>query len=395
VQVIDGERQKVLTGTCFRTYGNQAGGANAAMVGLYNPTGSGKTIYVIAMRVGLNAADVYTIGRTTSQLSTGGGILTTQASGINLAAGLLTGAGLVCAGNPAGGIAALAGYQGLLQGYVAASTDAIVVMPPRATRARIRRDSNSEHRGHHQPGQFRVGGMATMNPLFIAAGLAAFLLLQILAHNRAQATTDQAAADQAADADNLWQSVDLLGLAGAAIEARGIDGALSGDDQAAANVAAFMATISKAEGTDKGADPYRVCYGYRHTVQDLAEHPAVKTSTHPVEWAGEPLDKLGPSYTGQVSTAAGRYQIKRATWLECKAGAALPDFGPDSQDRAAVFLLKRRGALDDVRAGRFAAAVNRCRQEWASLPGAGYAGQGERSMADLQTAFINNGGALA
>jgi lysozyme len=55
------------------------------------------------------------------------------------------------------------------------------------------------------------------------------------------------------------------------------------------------------------------------------------------------------------SDAAGRYQFLKETWN----GLNMPDFTPVSQDRAAIKLVKGRGALQDVRAGRFDAAVTK------------------------------------
>lgn len=163
------------------------------------------------------------------------------------------------------------------------------------------------------------------------------------------------------------------------------------DTQRTDNAVAFLAAIAYSEGTDgRGGDPYRVCYAYRHTVQSLADHPAVTG-----EWAGESLANLGPAYAGKVSTAAGRYQIIRPTWLGIKKALALPDFGPDSQDAAALYLIRMRGALDDVQAGRFDQAVAKCAKEWASLPGANAPGQAMRRMDDLRTAFLDAGGVLA
>ena len=156
------------------------------------------------------------------------------------------------------------------------------------------------------------------------------------------------------------------------------------------NAAAFLAMLSHAEGTDKGADPYAVCYGYKHTIQSFADHPKLTG-----EWQGESLANLGPSYVGKISTAAGRYQIIRATWQGCKRALALPDFSPDSQDKAALYLIRQRGALDLVQAGRFDEAVAVCSKEWASLPGANAPGQGMRKLDGLRLAFEQAGGVLA
>jgi lysozyme len=161
---------------------------------------------------------------------------------------------------------------------------------------------------------------------------------------------------------------------------------------AARNVYAFLRTLQAAEGTDKGGrDPYRVVYAYAFEIQDLRDHPGN------LGWRGVPLSDamcrgagLNP---GCVSTAAGAYQIIRGTWNRLAKALRLPDFSPASQDRAAIELIRSRGALADVKAGRFAAAVQKCRREWASLPGAGY-GQPERSLQQLAQVFNANGGAI-
>lgn len=160
------------------------------------------------------------------------------------------------------------------------------------------------------------------------------------------------------------------------------------------NVAAFLQAIAQAEGTANQADPYRVCYGYRHTIMSLREHPAITG-----EWRGERLTDeqcrgagLGP---GCVSTAAGKYQIIRPTWERLRDRLQLRDFGPASQDAAAVELLREAGALARIEQGDLQGAVDAARRTWASLPGAGYAGQGMRTLGYIQTAYLNAGGVLA
>ena len=160
----------------------------------------------------------------------------------------------------------------------------------------------------------------------------------------------------------------------------------------AGNLKAMQEAIAAAEGTANQGDPFRVCFGYKHTIRSLADHPAVTG-----EWRGEPLSDaicagagFGP---GCVSTAAGKYQIIKPTWLACKLALRLPDFSPASQDRACAWLIERRGAMPDLVAGRFAAAVKKMRKEWASLPAAGY-GQGERSLEWLAARFEQAGGVV-
>lgn len=159
------------------------------------------------------------------------------------------------------------------------------------------------------------------------------------------------------------------------------------------NLPAFLAMIRMAEGTSRAADPYRVCFAYRHTIVDLVDHPAITG-----EWRGERLTDaqcIAAGFSpGCVSTAAGAYQMTKPTWREAKRALGLVDFGPESQDRAAVYLIRRRGAIDAIAEGRITDAIHLCRQEWASLPGAGY-GQPERQLASLLGAFEAAGGWVA
>jgi lysozyme len=159
------------------------------------------------------------------------------------------------------------------------------------------------------------------------------------------------------------------------------------------NVRAFLEAIAKCEGTTQAADPYRVCYAYRHTIASFADHPALTG-----EWKGEKLsDKLcaaaGQS-PGCVSTAAGKFQITRTTWRGLKSKLKLKDFSPASQEAAAIELLRECGALPLVQVGDVAGAVSKARRIWASLPGAGYA-QPERSLAWVQSQYQQAGGVLA
>ena len=155
-------------------------------------------------------------------------------------------------------------------------------------------------------------------------------------------------------------------------------------DQAAANCAAWIATIGQAEGAD-----YSTCYGYSMTITDFSDHPAnlgwpgVKLSDTMCQNAG-----FGP---GCVSTAAGKGQITKGTWNRVAAKLGLTDFSPASQDQAILQLTAERGALEAVKSGDVATAATRCRNEWASLPG-NYAGQGQRSADQLAQWFAAAGG---
>lgn len=233
-----------------------------------------------------------------------------------------------------------------------------------------------------------------MKPAALAlVGLAAFAAFTALAHNQAASSNTDAEAAPADDAPAFelpsWNNVDLWGMTTAAIESQSVTSTLTAQDTGAANVRAFLDMIASSEGTDRAADSYRVCYGYRHTIADLSEHPAVTG-----EWKGESIANLGPQYAGKVSTAAGRYQIIKGTWLTCRNALRLPDFSPASQDAAAVYLIKQRRALVQVQAGQVADAIRLCRNEWASLPG-GDSGQPQRRLEALLQVFDNAGGSLA
>lgn len=148
------------------------------------------------------------------------------------------------------------------------------------------------------------------------------------------------------------------------------------------NLAAFLAMLAHAEGTDQVADPYACCFAYKHTVKDMRDHPAVTG-----EWAGERLTEQQCMGLGLgkrcVSTAAGKYQITRGTWVDLRRLIVLPDFGPASQDKAAAKLIEMEGALQDVEAGRIAQAIDKCKSRWASLPGANAPGQPQRKLEGL------------
>lgn len=160
----------------------------------------------------------------------------------------------------------------------------------------------------------------------------------------------------------------------------------------AANVSAFLWMIRCAEGT-AGSDGYRLMFGGRR-FSSYADHPR-----QPMQFT----DKAGRRLW---SSAAGAYQFlavsplptggwtKVNTWDRIAEKLGLLDFSPTSQDAAAVALIDEAGALNDVKAGRFAAAVAKVRGIWASLPGAGYS-QPERGFDWIEAKYIEAGGVLA
>lgn len=138
------------------------------------------------------------------------------------------------------------------------------------------------------------------------------------------------------------------------------------------NAAAFLRVIRACEGTagDRG---YQTIFGYEY-FDDFSRHPN-RTVTK----------------GGYSSSAAGAYQIINKTWAWLVTKYGFTDFTPETQDAAAVALLIRRNALDDVRAGRLEAAVGKCGLEWASLPGSPY-GQPVRSLEFVRRVYRLHGG---
>lgn len=119
------------------------------------------------------------------------------------------------------------------------------------------------------------------------------------------------------------------------------------------NVTAFLRLIRAGESsqTDRA---YRTMFG-GSTFDDFDDHPRITNRA-----------------VGLASTAAGAYQFLSKTWDECRDALGLLDFSPGAQDLAAVYLVRRRGALADVLAGRIEQAITKCNREWASLPGSPY-----------------------
>lgn len=139
-------------------------------------------------------------------------------------------------------------------------------------------------------------------------------------------------------------------------------------DVANSNVQAFLRVIRKGEGTSD-SNGYRRIFGGQ-LFSSYADHPRVTVSK-----------------SGYKSSAAGAYQFIISSWDETKSIMGLKDFTPASQDRAAVGRIMARGALEDVKAGRFETAVKKCAREWASLPGSPY-GQPVISMDTAKSVYL-------
>ena len=131
---------------------------------------------------------------------------------------------------------------------------------------------------------------------------------------------------------------------------------------------ALLDTIAYAEGTrGRGKDGYNVTFAYRY-FDRCDEHPNMKVCAGAL-----------------CSTASGRYQFLHKTYQ----GLKLPNFWPESQERGALELVKRRGVTlpsAPLTATQFANALDRLSYEWASLPPARY-GQGKLTLDQVREEY--------
>jgi muramidase (phage lysozyme) len=155
-----------------------------------------------------------------------------------------------------------------------------------------------------------------------------------------------------------------------------------------ANAAAFLDMVAHSELGFLLSIP-QADDGYRVVVGSTVKAPILFDS-----YADHPRHKIWIPRLKVYSTAAGRYQIIKNVWDWVQKLLNLPDFGPESQDRAGIQLVKNRKALDLVEAGKIEEAIYACNLEWASLPGDRY-GQGANPMEGLLSAYKASGGRVA
>ncbi|QCG64254.1 glycoside hydrolase family 104 protein [Pseudomonas veronii] len=157
------------------------------------------------------------------------------------------------------------------------------------------------------------------------------------------------------------------------------------------NALAFLDMLAWSEGTS--TSPATALDGYDVIVTGVDRKPEIFTdfSDHP--FAKGRRSKVINS-KGLTSNASGRYQQMLKDWPYYRTLLALPDFSPISQDLLALQHIRECRALPDVHAGRLETAIEKCRNIWASLPGAGY-GQREHRLGDLIQQYCLSGGALS
>lgn len=162
------------------------------------------------------------------------------------------------------------------------------------------------------------------------------------------------------------------------------------------NRRAFLDMLGVSEGTL--TCPISVYRGYDVIVMGIDGKHEVFTDFNDHPFANGRLTKT-INHRGLTSTASGKYQIMLKDWahyskqLDLRNKNLYPDgaFSPAAQDAYALQLIRERSALPLIDHGSFDLAVARCRNLWASLPGAGY-GQHENSLVKLRLAYVNAGG---
>lgn len=146
------------------------------------------------------------------------------------------------------------------------------------------------------------------------------------------------------------------------------------DAQRVANLSAFLHTLRILESNGN----YGALYGGA-SFTDFRQHPSIKTPANPTPWTGV--------HTPYGWThAAGAYQFEPGTWSIVQQRLHLPDFGEDSQNQAAVYLIRGRHAYDDVCMGCLEKAVPELKAEWQSLA--------IRPLATVEAYFKSFGGIL-
>lgn len=134
-------------------------------------------------------------------------------------------------------------------------------------------------------------------------------------------------------------------------------------------------------------------------IDQLLKHPNVRKMADAIGWSeGADYDTMfgggklsdfsdHPRKVNTVgnlrSSAAGKGQFLQETWDEAANNLGLEDFSPANQDRAMVYLMKKRGMIDPILKGDWDTAIHRGNREWASLPGSPY-GQKTRSLDQIK-----------
>lgn len=147
------------------------------------------------------------------------------------------------------------------------------------------------------------------------------------------------------------------------------------------NVRRTLQMIRSAEGTQQYKEPERVNFGGSRK-EDLSTHGNVMRRFTTAK------------YGSQNTSATGAYQFLGRTWNNAQRALDLPNFERQSQDLAALYLIKQRGALEAAISGDVPKLAKLLGGEWASLGNNNY-GQPVRGQGYLQAAFnapLSDGG---
>ncbi len=136
------------------------------------------------------------------------------------------------------------------------------------------------------------------------------------------------------------------------------------------NTRAFMSTIKQAENHFNGSLPYNAKHGFTNgklnTFTDKSYDEA------PEDY------KNHPYVNSKGATAAGAYQLLKGSFRnQLEKNKYVTDFGPQSQDQAAIGIFKDSKAFDNIMKGNFSEAMKSLvKDPWdnvqfASLPGGG------------------------
>lgn len=139
------------------------------------------------------------------------------------------------------------------------------------------------------------------------------------------------------------------------------------------NMRRFLDVLSYTEGTQKNG--YNTIFGGGRW-EDLSRHP----------------NRIWGRTGDGATSATGRYQFLTNTWNEQAKLLGLEDFGPHSQDLAAVSLIMRRGAVNDILNGDIDSANRKLSKEWTSLPYNNSPHQSQKSTEDVLREWERLGG---
>lgn len=123
------------------------------------------------------------------------------------------------------------------------------------------------------------------------------------------------------------------------------------------SVQSMLGAIRRMEGTaDFAGGGYGTMFGGGQ-ISDFSKHPNQSHSY---------VDRNGQTIN---STAAGAYQFLNSTWNTASKELGLKDFSPENQDRAAVYLMLKSGAIPYIQSNDIAGALGKLNSVWTSLPG--------------------------